>query len=119
MTDFGTQLAALLAAGAVAAGGVVGAESGDDVAPATAVVVDAALARDGRELVDDRLRSLDAELRVPRTPAEARTNVHYLAARHHPLVVAGPQARAAAEAAGVEAVRTSSVAGAVAAAVRR
>jgi hypothetical protein len=115
MTGIGTQIVTLVGAAAVAAGGVVGA--GTDTAPGsrTALVVDAALARDGRELVDARLRDAADELRLPRTAAEARTDVRYLAASGHRLVVAGPVAGAAA---GPTAERASTVAAAVAVARR-
>ena len=116
MTGIGTQIIALIGAGAVAAGGLLGGDSGTDDQARTALVVDAALARDGRELVDARLRDAADELRVARTPAEARTDVRYLAASGHRIVVAGPQASAAA--AGTQAERASTVAGAVAAARR-
>jgi hypothetical protein len=111
---------ALVGAGAVAAGGVLGAdaERPDGSAERTALVVDASAARDGRSLVDDRLRAADVELRLPRTPAEARTNVRYFHAQDYRVVVAGPLADAAAHAAGVAAVRAGGVAGALAA-VRR
>jgi hypothetical protein len=116
----GTQLTALIAATAVAAGGLAGVTSGDDAgsAPPTALVIDAAAARDGRALVDPRLRSADAEVRLPRTPAEARTSVRYLAALGKRMVVAGPQATAAANDAGVDAVKARDLTGAVAAAGR-
>jgi hypothetical protein len=116
MTGIGTQIVALIGATAVAAGGVLGPGT-DDAAPEsrTALVVDAALARDGRELVDARLRGAADELRLPRTAAEARTDVRYLAASGHRLVVAGPMASAAA---GAPAERASTVATAVAAARR-
>jgi hypothetical protein len=116
MTGFGTQLIALIGAAAVAAGGLLGAGGGSDSGTRTALVVDASLARDGRELVDARLRDAADELRVPRSAAEARTDVRYLAAGGHRLVVVGPQASAAA--AGMPAERAATVAGAVAAARR-
>jgi hypothetical protein len=116
MTEIGTQILAFLGAAAVAAGGLMGASSDPDRQTRTALVVDAALARDGRELVDAQLRDAADELRVPRTAEEARTDVRYLAASGHRLVVAGPQARAAA--AGRPAERAATVAGAVAAAGR-
>ena len=116
MTGLGSQIFALIGAGAVAAGGLLGAGSGSDEQARTALVVDAALARDGRELVDARLRDSTAELRIPRNAAEARTDVRYLSAGGYRLVVAGPQASAAA--AGTQAERASTVAGAVAAARR-
>ena len=64
-------------------------------------MIDAALARDGRDLVDPRLRALDADVRLPRTAAEARTDLRYLAAQGYRLMVAGPDSRAAATAAGL------------------
>jgi hypothetical protein len=113
----GTQLAALLAAIAVATAGLVGAASGDQAGPAqrSALVIDAAAARDGRELVDARLGELDAEVRLPRTPSEARTDVRYFAAQGFAIVVAGPRAGEAASAAGVAAERTAGLDGALAA----
>jgi hypothetical protein len=118
MTLIGTQIAALAAAGAVAAGGALGADSGDAAgsAPRTALVIDAAAARDGRDLVEDRLQAVDAEVRLPRTPAEARTDVRYFDAQDYRVVVAGPRANAAADATGVPAERASGLAGALAAA---
>jgi hypothetical protein len=98
----------------VAAGGLLGAGGGGEEAR-TALVVDAALARDGRELVDPRLRHAADELRVPRSAAEARTDVRYLSAGGYRLVVAGPHATAAASSAAEHAV---TVAGAAAAARR-
>jgi hypothetical protein len=120
MMDMGTQITALLAAAAVTAGGLAGASSGDEAgsAPRAALVIDAAAARDGRDLVDSRLRDADAEVRLPRTLAEARTDVRYLAELGHRVVVAGPQASAAADSAGVHAVRATDLSGALAAAGR-
>lgn len=117
MTGPGTQIVALIGAAAVAAGGVLGGSGGDSPGSPTGLVVDPALARDGRELVDARLRDVADELRVPRTAAEARTDVRYLLAGGHRVVVAGPEASAAA--AGLEAERASTLADAVAAAARR
>jgi len=118
--DFGTQITAAIAAVAVAAGGLAGASSGDGSgSPARmALVVDAAAARDGRDLVDPRLQDADAEVRLPRTAAEARTNVRYLAELGRRVVVAGPKATAAAESAGVAAVRARDLTEALAAAAR-
>jgi hypothetical protein len=113
MTTLGTQLVALLAAGTVAAGGLFGGDSG--ARPGTALVIDAAVARDGRDLVDERLRSAGAEVRLPRTSAEARNNVRYFTALDYRVVVAGPQAGAAAGSLGVAAVRAPSLTGALAA----
>jgi hypothetical protein len=111
MTGLGTSIASALAAGLVAAGGLVGAGLGSAsgtgsaaglgsaaTSPRTALVVDAALGRDGRELVAPRLRDLHAELRLPRTTAEAETDLRYFAAQGYRLVVAGPDSKAAAEA---------------------
>jgi hypothetical protein len=119
MTGLGTQIGALLAAGAVAVGGLLGAGS-DRPAPREAIVVDAAIARDGRALVDPRLRGLDGDVRLPRTQAEAITDVRYFAAAGYDrVIVAGPTSTAAAQEAGIAAVRTSGLDGALAAAVRR
>jgi hypothetical protein len=96
MTAIRTSLATLLVV-ALAAGGAV-AGGGDGTR--TALVIDASLARDGRELVDPRLEETAAEVRLPRTPDEARTNVRYFAELGYQVVVAGPDARAAAKAAG-------------------
>jgi hypothetical protein len=109
MTGLGTSLASALAAGVVAAGGLAGglangwsggSVSGSDGAR-TALVIDASLGRNGRDLIDPRLRELDAELRLPRTEAEAETDLRYLSAQGYRLVVAGPDSRAAAEATGL------------------
>ena len=116
MTGLGT-FAALLAAGVVAAGGLLGSDShgSSGSATRTALVIDAAAARDGRDLVDSRLRDLDAAIRLPRTSAEARTNVRYFAAQDYRVVVAGSRASGAANATGVDAVQVSDLAGALAA----
>jgi hypothetical protein len=120
MMDFGTQITAAIAAVAVAAGGLAGASSGDGSgSPArTALVVDAAAARDGRDLVDPRLQSADAEVRLPRTAAEARTNVRYLAELGNRVVVLGPNATAAANSTGVATVKARDLSDALAAAGR-
>jgi hypothetical protein len=120
MMDLGTHITALFAAAAVTAGGLVGVSSGDGAgsAPGTAIVLDAAAAREGRELVDARLRAADAEVRLPRTAAEAATDVRYLAALGKRVVVAGPLSRAAADRTGVNAVEAVSLSGALAAAER-
>jgi hypothetical protein len=117
MTGIGTQIIAIIGAAAVATGGVLGGSGGNSPGSPTALVVDPALARDGRELVDARLRDAADELRVPRTAVEARTDVRYLRASGHRVVVAGPEASAAV--ARLEAERVSTLAGAVAAAARR
>jgi hypothetical protein len=116
MTGIGTQIVALIGAATVAAGGLLGAGSDSSAETSTALVVDASVARDGRELVDARLREAADELRVPRTADEARTDVRYLAAGGHRIVVLGPQASAAA--ADTTAERAATVEGAVAAARR-
>jgi hypothetical protein len=120
MMAIGTQITATLAAAAVAAAGLVGAPSGDGSGPPprTALVIDAAAARDGRDLVDPRLHNADAEVRLPRTAAEARTNVRYLAELGKRVVVAGPKATAAAESTGVAAVRARDLSDALAVARR-
>jgi len=119
MMDFGTNLTALLAASAVAAGGVAGVTSdADGSARGTALVIDAAAASHGRELVDPRLGAADAEVRLPHTAAEARTNVRYLAELGKRIVVAGPQATAAADSTGVPAVKAVGLTEALAAAGR-
>ena len=69
----------------------------DHPAPRTAIVIDAPAARDGRALVDPRLRAVDADVRLPRDAAEARTDVRYFAAQGYDrIVVAGPRSTAAA-----------------------
>lgn len=113
MTGLGTQIAALLAAGAVAAAGLFSAGSGDR-ASGTALVIDAAAARDGRDLVDDRLNGVDAEVRLPRSTVEAFTNVRYFETLGYRVVVVGRQATAAADAADVAAVRAPDLTSALA-----
>jgi hypothetical protein len=113
MTGLGTLIATSPAAGTVALGGVVGTGSGGDrPAAATALVIDAALARDGRDLVDPRLESAGAVVRLPRTSAEAQTNVRYFTEAGYRVVVAGRDATAAT---GVSTVRAADLAGALAA----
>ena len=81
-------------------------------------MVDAAIARDGRTLVDPRLRAVDADVRLPRTQAEANTDVRYFtAAGYDRLIVAGPRSTAAASHAAA-AERASGLDGALAAAER-
>jgi hypothetical protein len=92
----------VLTAGLVAAGSLIGSGSSTHDTR-TALVIDAALARDGRDLVAPRLRALDAALRLPRTAAEARTDLRYMAAQGYRLMVAGPDSRGAATATGVRA----------------
>jgi hypothetical protein len=103
MTEMGTTLASLLAAGTLAAGGLLAPDpSGPGGSPPrTALVIDASLARDGRDLVGPRLRDRAGELRLPRTAAEARTNVRYFSKLGYRVTVVGPLARTAARATGV------------------
>jgi hypothetical protein len=117
MMEIGTQITAVIAAAAVAAAGLAGA-SGDGAGAAsrTALVIDAAAARDGHNLVDPRLQAADADVRLPRTAAEARTNVRYLAELGRRVVVAGPKATAAANSTGVAAVTARDLSDALAAA---
>jgi hypothetical protein len=115
MTGLGTHIGALLAAGALAVGGLLGAGS-DRPAPRAALVVDAALARDGRALVDARLRTIDADVRLPRTQAEALTDVRYFAARGFDrVIVVGAHSTAAAAQADAPARAASDLDGALAA----
>ena len=110
-----TAIASTISDLAVAAGGLLAPGSGSPEAGGTALVIDAAAARDGRQLVDPRLVESGAELRLPRTASEARTNVRYFAAQGYRVVVAGPLAAEAAHAAGVPAESVTGVAGALAA----
>jgi hypothetical protein len=113
MTRLATSIGTALVAGALALGGLLGADQagGSDGTGADstqpALVIDASQGRDGRELVDPRLRDLDADVRLPRDSEEARTNVRYFDALGYHVVVAGPQASAAALATGVDAVRAA------------
>jgi len=134
MTLLGTHIAAVLAAGAVATGGLFGAEavadgplfgggSGDSQAGGaggqaarTALVIDASLARDGRDLVDPRLEGVDADVRLPRSADEARTNVRYFTELDYRVYVAGAQSTAAAERTGADATAVDGLAGALVAA---
>jgi hypothetical protein len=101
----------------MAVAGLLGAGS-DRPARRTALVIDSAIARDGRALVDPRLRGVDADVRLPRTADEARTDLRYFAAQDRRVIVAGPRAVAAVGATGVAATSAPDLAGAVAA-VRR
>jgi hypothetical protein len=112
MTGLATSIGTALVAGALALGGLLGADRdsgsvGTGDSTRTALVIDASQGRDGRELVDPRLRDLDADVRLPRNSEEARTNVRYFDALGYRVVVAGPQASAAAQATGVDAVRAA------------
>jgi hypothetical protein len=120
MMELGTQITAVLATAAVAAGGFVGATSGDGSGSGsrTALVIDAATARDSRDLIDPRVQDADAEVRLPRTAEEARTSLRYMGELGKRVVVAGPRSTAAADSTGVPAVRAGDLAGALAAAAR-
>jgi hypothetical protein len=107
MTGIATSLVSLAAAGALAVGAAF-APGADHPAPRTAVVIDAPAARDGRALVDARLRAVHADVRLPRTASEARTDVRYFAAQGYDrVIVAGPRSLAAADRAGVATVRAA------------
>jgi hypothetical protein len=96
MTGIATSFASLATAGALAVTAAF-APSDDHPAPRTAIVIDAPAARAGRALVDPRLRAVDADVRLPRDAAEARTDVRYFAAQGYDrIVVAGPRSTAAA-----------------------
>ena len=84
----------------------------------TALVIDAALGADGRELVDPRLRDVDADVRLPRDSSEARTNVRYFDELGYRVVVAGPDASAAADTTRVATERAPDLPGALVAAGR-
>jgi len=118
MTPIATHIAAVLAATTVAVGAVLGAEAsaGNDGKQPTALVIDASLARDGRELLDPRLKDVDAEVRLPRDADEARVNVRYFDALDYRLYVAGPRSAAAAQATGVNATEVDGLPGALRAA---
>jgi hypothetical protein len=118
MTPIGTHIAAVLAAGTVAAGAVFGSDAtaGGATAERTALVIDASLARDGRDLVDSRLEAVNAEVRLPRDAGEARTNVRYFDALDYRVYVAGANATAAADQTGVAATEVDGLDGALAAA---
>jgi hypothetical protein len=119
MMDLGMQLSAVLAAAVVAVAGVAGVTaSGPGSLPETAIVIDASEARDGTDLIDRRLQDADAEIRVPRTAEEARTNVRYLAELGMRVVVVGRHATAAADTAGMAVVQAPDLASALTAAGR-
>jgi hypothetical protein len=115
MTGFGSTIGAFLAGAAVAIGGVLAGGS-DEPASRTALVIDASAGRDGRELVDGRLRAANAAIRLPRSSTEASTDVRYFAAQGYRVIVAGPLAIEAARATGVDAVQAKGLSGALAAA---
>ena len=118
MTAIGTHIAAVLTAGAVAAGAVFGAEAstGEDAGRPTALVIDSSLASHGSELVDPRLKHVDAAVRLPRDSDEARTNVRYFDALDYRVYVAGARSTAAAEQTGVDATEVDGLDGALTAA---
>jgi hypothetical protein len=118
MTLTRTHITAVLAAGAVAAGAVFGAEAstGEDTARPTALVIDSSLAADGSELVDPRLHDVNAAVRLPRDADEARTNVRYFDALDYTVYVAGARATAAAADTGVDATEVDGLDGALVAA---
>ncbi|MGZ6673314.1 MAG: hypothetical protein ACXVFM_13275 [Solirubrobacteraceae bacterium] len=101
MTGIASGLVALAAAAVLAVGAAL-APGADHSAPRTAIVIDAPAARDGRALLDPRLRAIDADVRLPRDAAEARTDVRYFAAQGYDrIVVAGPRSTAAAHGAAI------------------
>jgi hypothetical protein len=115
MTGLASALASLATAGALATGAAL-APGADHPAPRTAIVIDAPAARDGRALVDPRLRAAEADVRLPRTAAEARTDVRYFAAQgYERVIVVGPGATAAADRSDAAAVRAADLPGALAA----
>jgi len=103
MTSLASSIAGLVVAGVAAVGGVFAGDAGRSERP-TALVIDAAAARDGRDLVDDRLEAVDAAVRLPRTHDEAETNVRYFGTHGYRVVVAGELAGGAARAVDVPAV---------------
>jgi hypothetical protein len=116
MTGIATAFASFAATGALAVGAAF-APGSDHPAPRTAIVIDAPAARDGRALVDPRLRALEADVRLPRDAAEARTDVRYFAAQGYDrIVVAGPRSTAVAHGAAI--VRVADLPAALAAATR-
>jgi hypothetical protein len=114
MTPIGTHIAAVLGAGVLVAGAALAADaSTGDEGVRDALVVDASLARDGRQLVDPRLRDVDAEVRLPRDADEARTNVAYFDALGYRVYVSGPDATAAAKSTEVNATEVDDLTDAV------
>jgi hypothetical protein len=101
MTGIAIAFASFAAAGALAVGAAF-APGSDHPTKRTAIVIDAPAARDGRALVDPRLRAVEADVRLPRDGAEARTDVRYFAAQGYDrIVVAGPRSTAVAHGAGI------------------
>jgi ABC-type sugar transport system substrate-binding protein len=96
-----TRHGASIAAAAAATLAACAATAWPAVAPrehraAPALVIDARLGRDGRELVDPALRDAGVTLRLPRSAREARVDVRYLVASGRRVIVVGPQSSAAA-----------------------
>src|SRR5688500_1228279 len=116
MTSLRPRIAALAITAAIASGAVLEAGAAGPSRPTapTALVIDAPLAREGRELVDSRLKAADAAVRLPRDATEARTNVRYLNELGYRIVVAGPNATAAADGTGVGATRVAGLTAALA-----
>jgi hypothetical protein len=116
MTSLRPRIAALAITAAIASGAVLEAGAAGPSRPTapTALVIDAPLAREGRELVDSRLKAADAAVRLPRDATEARTNVRYLNELGYRVVVAGPNATAAADGTGVGATRVAGLTAALA-----
>jgi hypothetical protein len=117
MTDLGPIIATLLTGAVVALGGVIAGDS-SGAGSRTALVIDASAGRDGRELLDPRLRETPAEVRLPSTFEEALTNVRYFAAQGYRVIVIGPRASAAGAEAGIAAVRAADLPSALTAAAR-
>jgi hypothetical protein len=115
MMSIAAGLASVAGAIGALAVGTAFAPGADHSAPRTAIVIDAPAARDGRALVDHRLRAVAADVRLPRDAAEARTDVRYFAAQGYDrIVVAGPRSTAAAEGSAI--VRVADLPAALAAA---
>jgi hypothetical protein len=115
MTLLGTHMTAVLVAGVLAASAVFGAEAstGEDAPQQKALVIDSSLASPGTQLVDPRLKDLDAAIRLPRNADEARTNVRYFDALGYTVYVAGGTSTAAADQTGVDATEVDGLAGAL------
>jgi hypothetical protein len=128
MTAIATTIGGLLTAGVLAAGTLFGggadtqsgggSQSGTHAGAATAqtrtaIVIDASLASHGRDLVDDRLEGLNADVRLPRDRFEAATDVRYFDRLGYTVVVAGERSTRAAEDAGEPAVYAGGLGAAV------
>jgi hypothetical protein len=117
-TSRGALVAGALVLAALFGGNAVATGADSDEPRPTALVVDASLGRDGRELVDPRLKDVDADVRLPRSAEEAVTNVRYFEHLGYRVVVSGPRSVAAAAVAGVPAERASGLTDALSAASR-